>query len=571
MGSFSGHSLLRLLFTIGLVLSFILTASSAPPDIHGRDVTYNYDVVIYGSTVAAMAAAVQVKRMKKTVAVVSPTQTIGGLTASGLGWTDAKNGDTIGGIAREFYKKIYAAYLQGGWTYETRAAYVGKNIRAQPGTAIQGNKQVQWTFEPRVAEAVWEKWMKDGKIPVFRNQPIDRSGRVIKNGNKIISFRTLPGSIFRAKMFIDASYEGDLMEQVGVPYRTGRESKSEYGESLAGVVINTPKLLTRSVDPYVVKGDQGSGLIAGIGRSINDPPSLVGTADPFRIQAYNYRLCLTNVPANRVPFYKPASYNESTYEILFRYIEAGYRGPFFTTQLMPNIKTDSNAQGEVSTDLFGRNFDSNARSNYALYSYARRKAAAQEHKLYTQGFLWTLANHPRVPASIRKSHSNWGYAKDEFVRNGNFPYELYIREGRRMRGVYTMTQEDVLQPAPFVNDVAIATGSYFLDVHAIERVLVNGKIYNEGGIHHVTYKPFPIAYNSIIPAANVATNFLNPVTMSATHVAFSAIRMEPAYMAMGQSAATAAVMAIEQNVGVQSINRGRLRARLLADNQVLGL
>ncbi|KAJ4199553.1 hypothetical protein NW759_016093 [Fusarium solani] len=210
-------------------------------------------------------------------------------------------------------------------------------------------------------------------------------------------------------MFIDASYEGDLMEQVGVPYRTGHESKSEYGESLAGVVINTPKLLTRSVDPYVVKGDPGSGLIAG----------------------------------------------------------------------------------EVSTDLFGRNFDSNARSNYALYSYARRKAAAQEHKLYTQGFLWTLANHPRVPASIRKSHSNWGYAKDEFVSNGNSPYELYIREGRRMGGVYTMTQEDVLQPTPFVNEVAIATGSYFLDVHAIERVLINGKIYNEGSIRHVTYKPFP--------------------------------------------------------------------------------
>ncbi|KAF4978447.1 hypothetical protein FZEAL_5172 [Fusarium zealandicum] len=564
------NGLLRLALTIGLVSSLILVVSSAPSETNTRDIKNEYDVVIYGSTIAAIAAAVQVKRMKKTVAIVSPTETIGGLTTSGLGWTDAKNGDTIGGIAREFYNRIYTFYQTSGWKYESRDAYLKKSIDAQPGKAIVPSKKVQWTFEPKVAEAVLEKWIKDGKIPVFRNEPIDRSGNsVTMDGTTITSFRGVSGRTWKAKMFIDASYTGDLMEQIGVPYRTGREGSAEYNEDKAGFVINNPDLLTKSVSPYVKKGDGSSGLIAGIDRVLKVNNGLTGTADSYRLQAYNYRLCLTTVASNRVPFNKPRGYQEATYELLFRYIEAGYKGPFFTTQLMPNLKTDSNAEGEVSTDLFGDNYNSKAKSNYALYSYKERQAVAEEHKTYTQGFLWTLANHNRIPKSIRQSYSNWGYAKDEFTANGNFPNELYIREARRMKGIYTMTQRNVLQPGPFPRDTSIATGSYYLDVHAVERVLVGDKIYTEGAIHTVTNKPFPIAYNSIIPAANVARNFLNPVTMSATHVAYAAIRMEPAYMQMGQSAGTAAVHAIQQKLPVQDIDRNVLNARLRADKQVL--
>ncbi|KAH7111535.1 FAD dependent oxidoreductase-domain-containing protein [Dactylonectria macrodidyma] len=537
--------LLDLLWTICLVCLFIPTASCNPLE---RDaVVYKYDVVIYGNTVAGLAAAVQTKRMKKSVAIVIPRNTLGGLTTSGLGWTDNKNGNSIGGIAREFYSKIFAYYQNTSkWTYETRPAYLSKNIRAQPGPAIDESKEVQWTFEPKVAEYIWEKWMKDEKIPIFRNEAIDRSrSGLIKDGANITSFSTQSGLIFKAKMFIDASYEGDLMETAGVLYRTGREGQDEFNEPLAGVSINSPNRLS-SIDPY---------------RVISNAESVKGKPDPYRLQSYNYRLSLTKVDNNKTPFLKPAGYNESTYEILFRYIESGYKGPFFTSQLMPNIKTDSNAAGQVSTDLIGGNYDDESKSNYAEYSYQQREAVILAHKVYTQGFLWTLANHPRIPPSIRTAISNWGYAKDEFVSNGNWPYEIYIREGRRMAGVYTMKQNDVQQPKQFPNDSVVGIGSYYLDVHQVERVVVDDRIYDEGLVHVVTNAPFVIPFNAIVPHASYATNFLNPVTMSSTHIVYAAIRMEPTYMILGQSAATAAVMAIEQG----------LTARLMADKQVLSL
>ncbi|KAM0420442.1 hypothetical protein ACHAPT_011734 [Fusarium lateritium] len=532
--------------------------------------TYSYDVVIYGNTVAALAAAVQTIRMKKTVAIVCPGNTIGGLTASGLGWTDAKDGRSIGGIAREFYSKVYTHYLKSSaWKYETRDNYIGRRIGSQPGPAIDVGKKVQWTFEPKVAEHVWEQWVKDGKILIYRNKQIDRSPKgVTYKGTNIASFKTLDGTTFSGKMFIDAGYEGDLMESAGIPFRTGRESRTDYNEGAAGVYVNAKGRLT-DVDPYVKKGDPKSGLISGIQRVIKDPVAIAGTGDPYRLQSYNYRMALTKMPDNKIPFTKPAGYNESAYELLFRYVEGGYNGPFFTSQLMPNLKTDSNAQGQVSTDLIGGNYEDN--SNYALDSYAKRAETVKKHKLHTQGFLWTLANHPRIPENVRKDVGAWGLSKDEFVNNGNWPYEMYIREARRMWGAYTMAQSNVQKPVAFEKDAIIGMGSYFLDVHQVERVLVDGKIYDEGWVHITTSRPFPIPFNSIITNSSIATNFLNPVTMSATHIAYSAIRMEPAYMVMGQSAATAAVLAIEQGVNIQDVDRAKLTARLNADKQVLTL
>ncbi|KAM5356741.1 hypothetical protein ACJ41O_003387 [Fusarium nematophilum] len=529
---------------------------------------HRYDVIIYGNTVAAIAAAVQATRMNTSVAIVFPGDTLGGLTTSGLGWTDSKSGNTIGGIAREFYGKVFDYYQSpDAWEHETRADYIARNIHSQPGPAIDESREVQWTFEPKVAEAILEKWVEDEEIPVFRNESIDRSGSgLIKEGTRILAFKTESGSAFAAKMFIDAGYEGDLMEAAGIPYRVGRESRQEYEESEAGFSMDPPNRLS-VIDPYRRKGDASSGLIPGVQRVIADPGRVRGDADPVRLQSFNYRLCLTQVADNQIPFSKPQGYNESHYEILFRYIESGYFGPFFTSQLMPNLKTDSNANGQVSTDLIGGNFD--AESNYAEYSYEKRKATAHAHKVWAQGLLWTLANHERVLPFVRATIRSWGYAKDEWVSNDNWPYEIYIREGRRMDGVYTMTQGDIQDPKSCKSEGIIGVGSYTLDVHQVERVVVDGRIYDEGLVHVPTPGPFTIPFGAIIPKASDATNFINPVTMSSTHIALSAIRMEPTYMVLGQSAATAAVLAIEQDVKVQDVDLEKLMARLKADGQVL--
>ena len=533
---------------------------------------HEYDVVVYGNTVAALAAAVQTTRMGKTVAIVSPQSHLGGLTTSGLGWTDSKDAKSIGGISREFYERVFRFYQQpDAWTRESRSAYMDRRIWAQPQSwAIDSKNEVQWTFEPSAAEKIWERWMSDGKVPVFRNMTIRRSADgVTKDGARITAITMLDGTVFRGSMFIDASYEGDMMEAAQIPYRVGRESSAEYDESYGGIRVND---LDKPFpfDPYVVKGDPESGLIPTISRVVEDPEAEQGKADAVRLQAYNYRLCLTRNKSNRVAFTKPDNYSVATYEVLLRSIESGYNGGFFTTQLMPNHKTDSNNQnGHVSTDFLGGNFNNN--SNYPEWTYAEREASALRHKDWIQGLLWTLVSSPRVPQQTRDNVDKWGYAKDEFVDNDHWPYELYIREGRRMHGLYTMTQNDVQNPdQTFPEDTIVGMGSYTFDVHRVERVVVNHDPFDEGKVHVPNKKSFPIPYGAIVPHADHAVNFLNPVTMSSTHVAFAAIRMEPTYMILGQSAATAAVLALEGGVCVQNVDRGVLAGRLREDGQVGG-
>ncbi|KAL7949268.1 FAD dependent oxidoreductase domain-containing protein [Trichoderma barbatum] len=533
-----------------------------------------YDILIYGSTPAAIAAAIQTTRMKKTVAIVCPTNHIGGMTTSGLGWTDSKNGNAIGGIAREFYGRVYNYYkFNSAWTRETRIQYINKKIAAQPGPAIDETKQVQWTFEPHVAESIFEDWIEELEIPIFRNEtlPMSTDSVTIKDG-RITSIRTASGQVYDALMFMDASYEGDFMAAAQIPFRLGREDKAEFGESLAGIQITADEGYF-GMSPYLAADDPKSGLIKGVDRIItpDDAKKLNGTADTYRLQAFNYRLSLTQTTDNQIPFVKPDNYDESLYEILLRYIEAGYHDLFFTKQLMPNLKTDSNSNGGVSTDFLGGNYDNDKKTNYIEQSYEERKAIANNYKLYTQGFFWTLSNHPRVPQRFRDSASTWGYAKDEWTTNGNWPYEIYIREARRMQGNFTMTQKEVQTPQIFAQDSVIGLGSYTLDAHEVERVVINSGIHNEGLLHVPVSKPFPIPLGSIIPRPSDAVNFLNPVTMSSTHVAFAAIRMEPTYMIMGQSAATAAVLAIEQCANIQDVDRLKLSARLTEDRQVLSI
>ncbi|KAG5798370.1 hypothetical protein H9Q69_002608 [Fusarium xylarioides] len=563
MAALLRNRLLIFIFTI-LMVSYLMTTASAAPS---ERVDVQYDVVIYGNTVAAIAAAVQTKRMKKSVAIVFPGNTLGGLTTSGLGWTDSKKGSSIGGIAREFYGKVYTYYQKTSpWTQETRSQYIARKIGAQPGPAIDESKKVQWTFEPKVAESILEKWMKDGKVPIFRNQPIDRSSSgVTKKNGQITSFRTTKGSVFKGKMFIDASYEGDLMEAAGISYSTGRESISDYNEDAAGFRPGGTDQLSK-VDPWKKKGDTRSGLIEGVGRVVKDAVSIKGKGDDYRLQSYNFRMTLTKQTNNRIPFTKPADYVESRYELLFRYYESGYTGTPFTSQLMPNIKTDSNAQSQLSTDMIGANYNDDG--NYALWSYDKRRQIYLTHKSYTQGFFWAMANHPRIPKSLRDRVNEWGYAKDEYTKNGNWPYEIYIREGRRMNGVYTMRQSDIQTPPSRPNH-SIGMGAYSLDVHQVERIVVNGEIRDEGKVHIATPGPFNIPLQALLPKPSDATNFLNPVTMSATHIAYSAIRMEPTYMVMGQGAATAACLAIDQGVNIQDVDMSTMIARLKADKAVL--
>jgi hypothetical protein len=298
---------------------------------------------------------------------------------------------------------------------------------------------------------------------------------------------------------------------------------------------------------------------------------LNGTADPNRLQAYNFRVSLTKNQDIRIPFHKPDGYDEAAYELLFRYIETAYDGEFFTDQLMPNGKTDSNANGSVSTDLMGGNYDDKTSTNYADDGYAQRAAIADKHKIYEQGFFWTLANHPRVPENIRNATSEWGYPKDEWTTNGNWPYEIYIRESRRMQGAYTITQNDVIHSHSYSGDTVAGLGLYNLDVHQVERVVINSYIYDEGLVAVVNPTPYAIPFNCIIPDATYASNFLNPVTVSSSHVAFGSIRLEPTYMILGQTAATAAIQAIEQGVGIQDVDREQLTATLEADGQILSL
>lgn len=541
--------------------------AATPQLIERESSTHEYDVVIYGNTVAAIAAAIQVVRMGKTAALVTPRSTIGGLTTSGLSWTDAKNGSAVTGIAREFYSKVYERYERNDlWVEETRKQYLEKRIRAQPGPAIDETHKVQWTFEPKVAEAILEEWIKDEKIPVFRETAIKRSkDGVTKDGATITSMVSEDGTVFRGKMFIDAGYEGDLMAAAGVPFSVGRESREQYDESDAGVRVDI-KSSHLNIDPYRKKGDPGSGFIDGIQEVIKNPEAVDGDADDVRLQSFNYRLCLTKEKENQIPFSKPDDYNEDTYEILFRYTESGYQGRLFTASPLPNYKTDTNAAGDVSTDLLGGNFNNN--SNYAEWSYEERKQADQRHKAWTQGLLYTLSKHPRVPQRIRKRVSLWGYAKDEFVSNDHWPYELYIREARRMKGAYVMKQKDVTNPETYAEDSIVAMGSYTFDVHQVQRVVVDSHPYNEGFVHVPNRAPFPIPLKAIIPEAKDASNFLNPVTLSSTHIGFSAIRMEPTYMMLGQSAGAAAVLAIEKNVKIQDVDRKALNGRLKADGHV---
>jgi hypothetical protein len=524
-----------------------------------------YDVVIYGGTAAAVTAAVQAKRMGKTVVVVSPDKHLGGLSSGGLGFTDTGNKAVIGGLAREFYHRVWKHYDgPAAWTWEKREQFGNKG---QGTVAMDGENRTMWIFEPHVAEAVFEDLVKENQIPVHRGEWLDRQKGVKKSGARIVEIRTLSGRRYAGRMFIDATYEGDLMAAAGVSYHVGREANSVYGETWNGVQTGVLHhrhhfgVLKEKISPYVIPGDPASGVLARISTA---PPGEYGQGDK-KVQAYCFRMCLTDHPDNRVPFPKPAGYDPKQYELLLRIFNAGWRDTFNKFDRIPNRKTDTNNHGPFSTDNIGYNYD------YPEASYERRREIIREHEQYQQGWLYFISNDPRVPKDVQEAMRKWGLARDEFKDNGHWPHQIYVREARRMVGAHVMTEHELLKKRPTPDSVGM--GSYGIDSHNIQRYIVgSGKdayVQNEGDIGVSTNGPYQIAYGSLVPKRGQADNLLVPVCVSSSHIAFGSIRMEPVFMILGQSAATAAAMAIDGKTAVQDVPYAKLRERLLKDGQVL--
>lgn len=525
----------------------------------GKSATYKADVIIYGGTSAAVIAAVEVVKSGRTVIIVSPDLHLGGLTSSGLGFTDTGNKATIGGLSREFYHRVWLHYNDpSSWNWEKHEEYGNKG---QGTPAMDGENRTMWIFEPHVAEKVFEDFIKENDIRVYRNEWLNRESGVITQNKKIISFTTLSGKTFKGKMFIDATYEGDLMAAAGVSYTVGRESCLQYNERWNGVqagVFHHDHYFKTNIDPYIIPGDPDSGLLPYIS---NEPIQPNCTGDD-KIQAYCFRLCMSNHPANMVPFEKPDGYNSANYELLARVFDSGWNEWFAKYDMIPNKKTDTNNHGPFSTDYIGMNYD------YPEASYERRKEIIEEHKNYQKGLLYFVSTDKRVPKEVREKMKEWGLAKDEFQDNNHWPYQLYIREARRMLGTYVTTENEVLGKMNVPDPVGM--GSYTMDSHNVQRyVTEKGYVQNEGDIGIHPKKPYQISYGSIVPKKEECTNLLVPVCVSASHIAFGSIRMEPVFMILGQSAAAAAVMAIDNKINVQDIPYKQLEEVLLSKNQIL--
>jgi hypothetical protein len=519
-----------------------------------------YDVVVYGGTSAAVTAAVQAKRMGKSVVIVSPDRHLGGLSSGGLGFTDTGNKAVIGGLSREFYHRVWLHYARPeAWRWQAREEYGGKG---QGTPAVDGAQRTMWIFEPHVAEQVFEDLVREHQVPVSRDEWLDRAQGVKKDGARITSITTLGGRTYAGKMFIDATYEGDLMAAAGVRYNVGRESTSTYDERWngvqTGVLHHGHHFGKLGISPYVVPGDPRSGVLPRIS---TEPPGAYGQGDK-KVQAYCFRMCLTDHPHNRIPFSRPDGYDPRQYELLLRIYAAGWDETFAKFDPVPNRKTDTNNHGPFSTDNIGMSWD------YPEATYERRRQAIKEHEDYQKGWLYFIANDPRVPRDVQAKMRTWGLARDEFTDNGGWPRQLYIREARRMVGAYMMTENELMKRRPTPESVGM--GSYGIDSHNIQRYITpEGHVQNEGDIGVGLKALYEIAYGALTPERGQADNLLVPVCVSSTHIAFGSIRMEPVFMILGQSAATAAALAIDGDSTVQDVPYARLRERLLADGQVL--
>lgn len=513
-----------------------------------------HDVIVYGGTPGGIACAIQARRMGKTAILVEPTAHVGGMTTSGLGATDSGEKRVIGGIAREFYRRLRQHYENPrAWNLESRDK--------SPAWRTGPSEDAQWTFEPKVAEKVLEDWLKEAGVDLSKGDALSEGGDAVgMEGRRIRSIRLVSGKVILGQQFVDASYEGDLLARAGVPHRVGRESNRQHNETLNGVqrARNTHNhRFLKPVNGYRIAGDPSSGLLAGIEAEL----PAEGEGDS-RLQAYCFRMCMTRNPDNLTPWAKPANYREGDYELLFRNFEAGdLRIPMHPLP-MPNGKTDTNNNGAFSTDFIGGN------RGYAQAGYAGRAAIVQRHLEYQQGLMWSLTNHPRVPQAVRDHCAQWGLARDEFVGHGNWPWQIYVREGRRLEAELIQTERHCLGLDPVPDPVGM--GSYNMDSHNCARYVdARGNVQNEGDVQESPGGPYPVSYRAMVPKAGTVDNLLVPVCIGSTHIAFGSIRMEPVFFVLGQSAGTAAALAIDGNLKVADVPYARLRERLLRDGQVL--
>jgi hypothetical protein len=541
-----------------LIVAIFFSLISCGASEEKRD-SYEADVIVYGGTSAAVTAAVQVVKQGKTVLVVSPDKHLGGLSSGGLGFTDTGNKSVIGGLAREFYHRVFLHYDKPeAWEWQKKEEYGNKG---QGTPAMDGADRTMWIFEPKVAEQVFEDFVKENNLEIYRDEWLDREKGVEKKDGRIVSIKTLSGKTFKGKMFIDATYEGDLMASAGVKYHVGREANSVYDEQWNGIqagVFQHNHYFQKNISPYKIEGDPKSGLLP----YVSDEKIGANGEGDNKIQAYCFRMCLSSNPDNRIAFPKPNGYDRSKYELLARIYKAGWTETFQKYDPIPNKKTDTNNHGPFSTDFIGANYD------YPDASYERRKEIVKEHELYQKGLMYYLANDEAVPADVRGEMSKWGLPKDEFKDNGGWPHQLYIREARRMIGQEVMTENETLGKKAVSQSVGM--GSYSLDSHNAQRyVKDDGYVQNEGdiGVHPKT--PYSISYGSIIPKKEDCENLLVPVCVSSSHIAFGSIRMEPVFMILGQSAASAAIQAIDRKVSVQEVDYEKLKQQLLKDKQKL--
>jgi FAD dependent oxidoreductase len=498
---------------------------------------------------------VQAAAMGKRVVLVEAGQHLGGMSVEGLGGTDIdnhkefQNSPAVGGLALEFYRRINA--------------YYGRTKAFDETIRNRGRNASLWRFEPHVAEAVFDAWVKESGVIVLRGHRLKETGGVSKNGPRITALHFENEAEIAANVFMDATYEGDLLARAGISFAVGREGNAKYQETKNGIQLDTTHgQFGKRIDPYRTPGDSASGLIHGVQ---SGPVGTYGMADES-IQGYCFRLCLTKSPDKRIAITKPASYDPAHYELQRRYIAAGGVITPPSTSI-PGGKTDPGSWHHLAGNLTGWNH------RYPVASYAERAEMLRSSRDYIQGLYWFMANDPAVPDAQRKIWAEWGLCNDEFTDNDGWPRAFYVRNGRRMVSDFVLTEAHIKKNKPEPIDDSVGLIFWPPDLHHARRIVKNGAVWNEGAVFdsesEADWQPCSIPYRCLVPKATECMNLLTPTCPSSSYVGYGAYRIEFTFMTAAQSCATAAVLALEEDVPAQQVSYKKLKKQLLHDGQIL--
>lgn len=534
------------LFTFFLLVVGLAVRPSAAED------SLSADVCIYGGTSAGVIAAVQAASLGKSVILLEPGRHLGGMSTEGLGSSDIdnhrgfRNSPAVGGLAFEFYRRI--------------AAHYGRKAEFEAMLAEGTKRPPLWRFEPHVAERVFDQWTGEVGVKVLKAHRLKENNGVEKNGARLMALHCENGAKVSARVFIDATYEGDLLAAAGVTFSVGREGNARYGETKNGIRTDTTySQIDRRIDPYVVPGDPASGLIAGV---TGDELGEHGAPDES-IQGFRFRTVLTKRPENRIPFAPPTGYDPAEFELLRRYLAAGGRLAVPAANL-PNEKCEPGVWHPLQSNLTGRNHLWNTST------YAEREAMLADSLRWQQALYWFLSSDSSVPAEVRRAWAQWGLCRDEFVDNNGWPRLFYVRNGRRMVSDFVLTEAHVrsVNPEPVVDPIALSW--WPPDLHSARSIVKDGAVWHEGAVFGgEDWIPFGIAYRSVVPRDVEAENLLTPTCPSSSYVAYGALRLEWTFMAIGQATGVAASMAIDGDTKVQAIPYASLASTLRSAGQVL--